>query len=193
MAFFIDQAKQDVRRIVESSQGNARGVISLYTAAFAVNFTDWLGKTYPWVRHERSRFALADNIRCESVEDHVGMLLNFARSCRVTPGFGALDPQLRDIRMLFVNPVDAGLKGLALCTILECTSTVFIPDLERRAQELGCTDFTYTRVHGEADAEHSRAFVEALSSEITMGYENPNHSIDKALAATIELLRSIYR
>lgn len=73
---FISNAKAEVREMILRSDVDSRTIIARYTAAVAVNFTDWIGKTIPWARHETARHALVDNLRCESVHDHVKMPLN---------------------------------------------------------------------------------------------------------------------
>lgn len=150
-----------------------KDIVACYTAAIAVNFTDWMGKTLPWARHEKSRLALTDNIRCESVDDHVGMLLEFARSCQAFPQefhFNRVEEEVQEVRRLFKNPQTAGLSGVALMAILENTSEIFIPVLAKIATRLGSKNLRYTQIHGVADIEHSRAFTEAFEAELTMGY-----------------------
>jgi hypothetical protein len=164
-----------------------RFMIAKYTAAFAVNFTDWIGKTRPWVRSPEARFALDDNQRCEQEQDHVGMLLRFAMQCDATPErehYDAVAQKVADIRGLFKDVRAAGLTGLVLLAILENTSMVFIPQLERWAREVGCTDLEYTSVHGEADAEHSNALLKASEVEVDM---MKSDDVDFLLANPTEL------
>ena len=191
----IDSAKNKVKTIVENSQTSPELVISRYTAAVAVNFTDWIGKTIPWIRHENAYYALVDNMRCESVEDHVEMLLNFAKLSDSMPNksdYEFVEKEVQEIRKLFRDPASAGLSGVALCAVLENTSEIFIPDLAKKAKERGCENFTYTDVHGEADVEHSQAFTEATGKELTMGYHNHEIVIEKAMETGINLIRKIY-
>lgn len=191
----ISKAKTQVEEIVSNSKVDSRTVIARYTAAIAVNFTDWIGKTIPWARHETARHALVDNLRCESVQDHVGMLLRFAALSKALPSreeFAHTDEEVSAIRKLFAEPATSGLSGVALCAVLENTSEIFIPDLARRAKECGCTDFTYTDVHGEADVEHSNAFTKATEAEQTMGYRDPEFFITGAMEAAVNLIARIY-
>ena len=192
---YIDRAKEEVRQIVEASTVDSTTLIARYTAAVAVNFTDWIGKTLPWARHELATCALVDNLRCEAEQDHVGMLLRFAELSGATPDaehYAHTAAQVAAIRQLFADSTNAGISGVALCAVLENTSEIFIPDLAKRATELGCTDLTYTNVHGEADVEHSDAFAKATAAELTMGYPRGEIFAGRAAAVAVELIRRIY-
>jgi hypothetical protein len=192
----IEEAKKKVSKIVNESTVDSKIVIARYTAAVAVNFTDWIGKTLPWVRHEVAYCALVDNMRCESVNDHVGMLLNFATLSNAMPGidhYEYVSNEVAAIRAIFSDVATSGLAGVALCAVLENTSEVFIPDLAKRAKNLGCTDFTYTDVHGEADIEHSEAFTKATVAELEMGYVNGEKIIQRSVDLGTALIEKIYR
>jgi len=124
----ILDAKAQVQKIVEESNADSRTVIARYTAAMAVNFTDWIGKTIPWVRHETACHTLLDNLRCEATHDHVGMLLLFAKLSNALPSqedYTHTAGEVAAIRHLFVNPIEAGLSGVTLCAVLENTSEIF--------------------------------------------------------------------
>lgn len=189
------ESEADVKFAIARCTAKADTVIARYTAAFAVNFTDWIGKTIPWVRHEKARYALIDNLRCESVEDHIEMLYEFSSECGAFPElehFRHTWSEVNGIRKLFCDPNEAGLLGLTVLTILENTSTIFIPDLAERAKRLGCKVFTYTDKHGEADAEHSTAFREALKAEVKMGYPEWENLVLKAKGRAVNLIGQIY-
>ncbi len=191
----VEVSKFAVRDMVSQSEVSSWQVIARYTATFAVNFTDWLGRAYPWVRHELSQHALKDNLRCEAEQDHVEMLLAFAHSCGAEPTpfeHSLMRGPLRDVRALFKKSENAGLGGLALCAVLEGTSAIFIPDLAKRGAELGCKSFAYTDVHGEADIEHADAFTKALEAECGMGYSNPELTCHRGAEAALRLIRVIY-
>lgn len=191
----ISNAKVRVKEIVGNCKTDSHTVIARYTAAVAVNFTDWIGKTIPWARHETAYHVLVDNLRCESVQDHVKMLLDFAALSNAMPDcrdYDATKYEVANIRKLFADPTAAGLSGVALCAVLENTSEIFIPDLAKRAKELGCADFTYTDMHGEADVEHSDAFLKATEAEETMGYRNAEYFIKDATELAVALIARIY-
>lgn len=192
----LSNARNQIQQVMEGSQVDDRDVIARYTAAVAVNFTDWIGKTIPWVQHEFARYALIDNLRCEATQDHVGMLLQFAALSDAMPcrtDYAHTSKQVTAIRELFKNPKVAGLCGVALCAVLENTSEIFIPDLASRAKRRGCTDFTYTDVHGEADIDHSKAFAKALEEERDMHYYgSTSHLIKDTFDRAVALIGQIY-
>lgn len=191
----IQESKEAVRQIVETSRTDSMTIIQRYVAAVAGNFTDWIGKTIPSARHELARYALTDNLRCESEQDHVGMLFEFALRSHALPEgthYSYVLNSVEKIRGLFKDWNTAGLSGVALCAALENTSEVFIPDLERRAIELGCNDLTYTKVHGVADIEHSRAFSNATIAEFDAGYNDPEIIVRLAVDSAQNLIHCIY-
>ena len=195
VSHYIEKARRRVREIVASCETDSRTVIARYTAAVAVNFTDWIGKTIPWARHELAVHALVDNLRCEAEEDHVGMLLRFAECSGALPGredYAHTANEVAAIRQLFADTSNAGFLGVALCAILENTSEIFIPDLARRAEECGCDDLTYTEKHGVADITHSEAFSIAWAAEMTMGYKNPMEEAKISAHAAVGLIARIY-
>jgi heme oxygenase-like protein len=86
----------------------------------------------------------------------------------------------------------SGVKNIALMAVLESTSAAFIPYLADLAKRLGCNDLTYTDVHGEADIEHANQFLEALSDEKILGYQNPDKDIDDTITLTLNLLKKFF-
>ncbi len=114
----------------KSKPANQRRLIGRYTAAFAVNFTDWIGKTYPWVRHELAQHALKDNLRCEQTQDHIGLLMRLASACKATPTMqdhrDACEQVIAIRKNLTRTNTNAGLRGLAILAHLESMSEVFI-------------------------------------------------------------------
>ncbi|MBX4210839.1 hypothetical protein KW783_02590 [Candidatus Parcubacteria bacterium] len=200
----ISEARDKVKGFVKPADeyGNPRLIISRYVATVGINFTDWIGKTYPWTRHELAQYALKDNLRCEQSEDHIGMLIKFAEHAMYFPEWNqfAHSKEVRVIRQLLSNIEDAGLTGLIILAILENTSEVFIPVLEKLIQKFhllhrktyGSADLTYTQAHGKADAKHSDAFTAALKAEWTMGYRNHEGIVFNASNAAVNFLRRIF-
>lgn len=189
----LDKAEHKVQRSVKRCQEGSFEVIACYTAAIAGNFQLWLAFTT--ARDPYARWVIEDNLTLEKQEDHVGMLRNFAKFSEATPGRECYDHVERDvaaINKLFTNPRNCGLSGIALVAMLENTSKIFIPDLALRAKQRGCTNFTYTDKHGEADVAHSSAFLKALELEMTMGYEVPGKIVQKAIDAGVALIAKIY-
>lgn len=174
----------------------ARQVAKLYVATFSVNFTDWMGKAAIFVRHELARYSLADNLRCETLENHIGLLDEFANRGNAVPDTAALyqvHPAVNQVRQDLRKVENNGLYGLALMTFLENTSLDFIPVLEVVAQTIN-TDLAYTSVHGVADVAHSEQFVKALEAEMGAGYteEQVGDAISGAYDSTGLLIKGIF-
>ncbi len=189
-------AQSQVSHILGRAQTvDSRTIIARYTAAFAINFTDWLGKTLLSVRHPTARHALEDNLRCETKEDHTTMLQRFAKLCDALPSrehFAHTEKEVRYIRELLADFDTAGLVGISLFAVLESTSIVFMPDLAHRAKGCGCTNFTYPDTHGEADTAHSDAFIEALVAEKKSDYDDSDRFIHQGVYAGLGLIDKIY-
>jgi len=170
--------------------------IRQYVAAILVNFTDWIGKTLPWVRSPEARFALQDNLRCEQQDDHIGLLEAFATLCNARPtdkDYLHVIGAVNRVRDLLRDTNLAGLTGTTVLTILENTSEVFIPNLKQAGRILGCTDFRYTDVHGVADAEHSGALIKALTHEFSAGYgSDADLWVEQAVDESVTLIKRIF-
>ncbi|MBP6943010.1 MAG: iron-containing redox enzyme family protein [Candidatus Buchananbacteria bacterium] len=194
----IEKHKEEMAAALSKMLGGGTlpiDAIARYTLAFAGPFTDLLGKTGPWVRHERARYAISDNLRCEQSEDHVGMLFEFADACGVTfthEHHRAIAQEMQALRNLMRNVNTAGLSGLTVLTLLENISEVFIPELERAAVALSVANLTYTQVHGVADQEHSNAFTIALEAELGCGYDQPEKLVQQAAEVTMNLLHAVF-
>jgi len=192
---YLEQSKTQIRLTVRTSKLRDHEIISNYTAAIAGNFTDFLGRTLALVRHALSSYVLKQNLGCESVEDHVGMLLGFASKCHALPGrrnYRKVEIALSGIRALFRTQETAGLAGLALIATLENTSEIFIPDLARRGRRCGCKDFSYTDAHGVADREHSKSLYKALIQEVGAGYRFPFALVSEGSSRATFLIQAIY-
>ena len=191
----IEEAMSTVEQIVTESTADSRTVIARYTAAIAVNFTEWMGRTLPWTRHEFTKYVLTDNLRCEITEDHTGMLFRFAENSGIkleSSDYAYTKKEIANIRIMLSNPNSISLSGTALCAVLENTSLVFIPDLAKKARECGCSDFTYTVKHGEADTEHSNLLILALNKESRAGHCSPEATINVSATVAVDLIRKIY-
>jgi hypothetical protein len=140
-------------------------------------------------------------LRCEQEEDHIGMLLDFARQAKALPqakDYEHVEREVRGLRGYLCRTEEAGLIGLVILGVLENTSDVFIPILADLGRRCGVRNFTYTQKHGEADAEHSQAFVDALKAEIAMGYGcltphgEPRMRVREVARETVILLKKIF-
>jgi len=186
-------AKTFLKPLDGASDDIARKTIKRYTAAIEGNFLAWMGGASISARSVVSKFAADENLWVEIRDDHPSMLRNFAKCAKAEPDaedFQYVHDEVMKIRNL-VGEL-SGVKNITLMAALENTSASFIPYLAELAKKLGCTDLTYTDVHGEADIEHANQFLEALSDEQKLGYQNAEKEIDDTLALTLGLLKKIF-
>ena len=193
----LAKATTDAKSFLRPSEGisddEARKIIKRYAAAIEGNFLAWMGGASISARSVVSKFAADENLWVEIRDDHPSMLRNFAKCAKAEPDaqdFQYVHNEVKAIRNL-VGEL-SGVKNIALMAALENTSASFIPYLAELAKRLGCTDLTYTDVHGEADIEHANQFLEALSDEQELGYQNSEKEIDDTLALTLGLLKKIF-
>lgn len=146
-----------------------RSLLQTYTAGVAGHFQVLLGTISPFVASNEARAAVTDNILCEMKHDHYGMLMRFALDSHAMPTTADhlyVEPSRKGLfDHVFSENEHIGLRGVAALATLESVSAIFIPTLAALAKSQGCTNFTYTNVHGEADAAHSDAFVKGLHGE----------------------------
>ncbi len=190
---FIQVAEERIEKAVRLCETDSQIVIARYAAAISGNFQQWLAITF--ARDVEANSIVLSNLSCEGLEDHRGMLLEFAKSCNAKPRNEDRDHSEHEVQVifdLFANKATRGLHGVALGAVLENTSKIFIPDLEKRARQCGCTDFTYIEKHGEADIKHSDEFSRALELEMAAGYENRWAIAQYARSAAQQLIIKIY-
>ncbi len=169
---FIDElmleAKASVTDIVKNSNGQTSQVIARYTAAFAVNFTDWIGRTLVWVGDDYAWSALNENLKCEVQENHTKLLFDFAELSYSVPkskDYKAVASTISDIRESLSCSRTGSLFGIALLATLENTSEIFIPDLAKKAEGLGCKNLKYTDTREVSDFEYRDQLIQALKKE----------------------------
>src|SRR3989344_8007789 len=152
----MDKAINEVRSFLPShqklSKEQAIKIIQRYTASIEGNFLSWMSGASISVRSVISRFAVDENLWVEIKDNHPGMLRKFAINCKAEPNsedYRYSERETNSIREL-VSEL-SGIKTISLMATLENTSSAFIPFLAELGKKLGCKDFTYTNVHGEAD------------------------------------------
>jgi hypothetical protein len=149
------------------SEQQCRQILARYAAAIEPNFTYWLSAAVISAKSLQGRFAACENLEAEIKENHRGMLRAFVAQARALPD----DAAQKEVQLI-VNQCQEligqlnGTVTFAVMAILENTSALFIPFIERIGKRLGVTDLTYTRAHGEADIEHANQFIWALEREI---------------------------
>lgn len=187
------QVATSLKSVETITEDDARKIIQRYTAVFEGNFLSWMSGASITARSVVSRFAADENLWVELKYDHPAMLRNFAVSCNAEPSkedFKYMHEEIQNTRNM-VSEL-SGLKNICLMGTLENTSAAFIPYMAELGKKLGCTDFTYTDVHGEADIEHANQFLEALSDEQNQGYGSAEQDIDNTIEQTLKLLNKIF-
>ncbi len=182
-----------LKSIDSVSQDEAETMIRRYTAAIEGNFLAWMAAAAISGRSIVSRFAAEENLWVEIKDDHPGMLHHFAKATHAEPNiedFGYVQDEVDALRKMTSEL--SGLKNITLMAALENTSAAFIPYLAGLAKRCGAQDLTYTNIHGEADIKHANQFLEALTEEQKMKYENPKQDIDEAITLSFSLLKKVF-
>jgi hypothetical protein len=189
----LERAKQEVGGFLpEPNKEEGARALRKYTAAIEGNFIAWMGVATLCAKSVQGRYAASENLWVEVKDDHAGMLRNFARCAQCEPSlpdYQAVSVEVESIRKMVSRL--SGLECLALMAVLENTSGVFVPWLEKVAAELGSTDLKYTKIHGEADIDHADQFAWALSHEIEL-HENADFTLDNAVKTTLQFLKRIF-
>lgn len=175
------------------SKEQAKKIIQRYTAAIEGNFLSWMGGGAISARSVISKFAVDENLWVEIKDNHPGMLRKFAKDCNAEPNsedYRYAENEVNAVREIVADL--SGIKTITLMATLENTSTAFVPFLAQLGKKLGCKDFTYTDVHGEADIEHADQFLQSLTDEQSLGYQNASKEINNTIKATLVLLRKIF-
>ena len=168
-------------------------IIQRYAASIEGNFLSWMGGASISCRSVLSKFAVDENLWVEIKDNHPGMLRKFAKDCKAEPNsedYRYTEKETNEVREIVAEL--SGIKTITLMATLENTSSAFIPFLAQLGKKLGCKDFTYTDVHGEADIEHADQFLEALTDEQNLGYQNAEKEVDDTIKITLVLLKKIF-
>ena len=157
----LDLAKQRIEGALvpvgDLSIKQARDIIGTYRVAIEPNFIPWMQRAYETAKSEVARRVILENIQDEVSQDHPEMLRDFSSSSGITLStehYALVSKPVLDMWSLFVN--NCGLTNVAVAATLENISLKFIPYLAELGKRVGCNNFTYTSVHGEADIEHAR-------------------------------------
>ena len=192
----IKKAGERVRLLLPKeavSKEEATLIIRRYTAAIEGNFVSWMGTAAITARSVQGRYADSENLGVEMKDNHAGMLRTFAKAAGAEPekaDYQFVDSAVESIRTMVAKM--SGLKNLTLMAVLENTSAEFIPLLEKLAQQLGSTNLTYTKIHGEADIAHADQFVWAVEHE-SVHYTDADKQIAIAVEAAIKFLEEVFK
>jgi hypothetical protein len=184
--------------LYDISDDQKRAIIRRYVAAIQPNFIVWLSAAHVSCNSSYAQYACRSNLVCEISEDHRGMLYAFARDIDCLPSQQddeKVATEVDSINKLLAKYTSThrGFIGAYMMALLENTSCVFIPWLEKVAIQLGATDLRYTQTHGEADIEHADQFVRASIDESIMYHTSDIQLfVDQAFSEIQELLRTIF-
>lgn len=182
-----------LRPVEQLAAEEGRKVIQRYVAVFEGNFLSWMSGGSIAARSLGARYAADENLLVELRDNHPGMLRGFAVSCAAEPEREDYAYMQKDIAIIRNMTKElSGLKNICLMGVLENTSAAFVPYLAELGKKLGCEDFTYTNVHGEADIQHANQFLEALTDEQMHGYVSSEKDIDSTIQLTLQLLKRIF-
>lgn len=187
----IDTAKE----IIAASSNDDRTILGRYGAYGIDSFTNMMGWSLANARNELTRYTIQENLRCEKEQDHPGLLYHLLCQAKAAPtaeDVAHMEPVMRQIRDFQRKTRTIGLFGTLHFTMIENTSLVFVPDVGERAKRRGATDFTYINIHGDADAAHASAFIQASIAEASMGYDNYQEVATQAATLMVEILKRIY-
>lgn len=189
----LEAAKQEASGFLPNpNKDNGAFVLQKYVAAIEGNFIAWMGTAAVCARSVQGKYATSENLWVEVKDDHAGMLRAFAQAAHCEPdlsAYQAVSSEVASIRQMVSRL--SGLECLTLMAVLENTSSVFVPWFEKVAVELGSTDVTYTKVHGDADIEHANQFAWALSHEMEH-YDSAEAVVQQATNTTVHFLRQIF-
>jgi hypothetical protein len=182
--------------IIAASTIDDKTVLGRYGAYGIDSFTNMMGWSLANARSELTRYTIQENLRCEKEQDHPGLLYDLLRQANAAPtaaDIAYMEPIMKQIRDYQRQTKIMGLFGTLHFTMIENTSLAFVPDIGERAKRLGATDFLYINIHGDADAAHASAFINASMAEANMGYENYPEIANNAARLMIDILNRIYR
>jgi hypothetical protein len=197
---FVDEqfelARQRIRKklvpIDSLSDGEVKDLIGIYRIAIEPNFIPWMQRAYETAKSDIAKRVILKNIQDEISQDHPKLLRDFSASSGVllhTRHYATVSKPVLEMWTLFGN--NDSLTNVTIATTLENTSLEFIPYLRNLGKKAGCTDFTYTDVHGEADLKHARELNRGLIEE--MGYAaDPLKTVAVAVDKTTSFLESIF-
>lgn len=145
-----------------------------YEAAIKPNFVKaWMEPTSIRCRSSVAWRTCADNLACEKdpEHDHRLMLERFTNQVRhyemdgrLATAIARCQPFIKGLTEIAREP--CAVDGLATMAYLENDSLVFINYMDQGCDILEITDKEYLKVHGVADIEHARAFIEAVRAEV---------------------------
>lgn len=144
-----------------------------YEAAIKPNFVEaWMEATSIRCRSSIAWRTCADNLMCEKDPEHdhrlmlerfIDQIRHYEIDGRLAAAIARCQPFIKGLTEIANEP--SAVDGLATMAYLENDSLVFIDHIGQGCDILNIVDREYLKVHGLADIEHARAFVEAVRAE----------------------------
>lgn len=169
-----NDVEREINRLIGSlpnpkdlSDGEARQIISRFTAVLEGNFIYWMTGALLAVKSEEAREEILENLHEEVRDSHPRMLREFAMAARAYPGESdamAVHQDLTQVR-LFIGRL-SGVPILTMMAFFEGYLQKLMPFLAELAGKRGSTERVYTDVHGVCDVAHTQGLYEALGAEM---------------------------
>jgi hypothetical protein len=166
-------------------------ILSRYKYVFEGNFITWMVSSFLFAQSLEAKQNSFENIWVEVIQNHPGLLHDFANPASINIETQLLDISISKIRNQISQ--QQSVYSITLMALLESSSAIFVPYLERLVISLGSKDLQYSQIHGVADIKHADQFVESLNAEKAyFTDEKFNDQINLAFENALELLESIF-
>lgn len=181
--------------LLVNEHSKERKVLVNYITVFHPHFIPWMAAMQNSCITPEGLFASSDNILLEIMEDHQKMLWDFMHQINIRPNveiYEKLLPVIVSVSKIMNESVRLknGTASSTVIFLLEESSKIFIPWIERAAKGNNATDFTYTKKHGEADEKHSGLALRAACAEYA--HTKRDEHIQEAFECTHNLLETIF-
>ncbi|MEK6981861.1 MAG: iron-containing redox enzyme family protein [Candidatus Micrarchaeota archaeon] len=195
----VTRARAEVSRFLippeKLNSEQAKHIIRRYTAAFYGNFVNWCSAAIISSRSNLGNEIATANWRIELTDNHPFLLLIFARTNDAYPQGADYEFNRKNIEL--INEAVIALNSpftFGLIALLENTSLEFIPYLKSLEKRLGMQrPSRYLQVHGEADAIHASAFLDALVEEVKIEQDPCSiRTVEEAKLRVVNLIRNIF-
>ena len=199
LASVRDDVEREINQLIASlpnpedlSDGEARRIISRFTAVLEGNFIYWMTGALLAVKSEGAGEEILENLREEVRDSHPRMLREFALAARAYPGESdamAVHEDLTKIRV-FIGRLSA-VPILTMMAFFEGYLQKLMPFLAELAAKLGSTECVYTDVHGVCDVAHTQGLYEALGVEMERNAPVPDADLFEGVHLLSTLMGTI--
>jgi hypothetical protein len=191
----IKNFSQKVSQILFPIEGlnvqSTKIILSRYKYVFEGNFITWMTSSYLFAQSLEAKQNSFENIWVEVIQNHPGLLHEFARAASINIDTDQIDESISKIREQISQ--QKSVYSITLMALLESSSAIFVPYLENLAISLGVKDLKYSQIHGIADIKHADQFLESLNAENAYyDDEKFDTQVNLAFENAFELLESIF-